>query len=68
MYWRLEQGMAAAMGLSPRSAWRWRRWSPSVIPGVELKWPNDLPLAYQGPQAGGILVEMSSSAGASCHR
>ena len=34
-------------------------------PGVELKWPNDL--YYQGRKLAGILVEMSGSAGASCH-
>jgi BirA family biotin operon repressor/biotin-[acetyl-CoA-carboxylase] ligase len=32
---------------------------------VELKWPNDL--YYQGRKLAGILVEMSGSAGASCH-
>ena len=35
------------------------------LSGVELKWPNDL--YYQGRKLAGILVEMSGSAGASCH-
>ncbi|RQM60460.1 bifunctional biotin--[acetyl-CoA-carboxylase] ligase/biotin operon repressor BirA [Aeromonas enteropelogenes] len=66
MYWRLEQGMAAAMGLSLAVG-------VAVVEaleflgyqGVELKWPNDL--YYQGRKLAGILVEMSGSAGASCH-
>ncbi len=66
MYWRLEAGMAAAMGLS-------------LVVGVVLadtlrelgyhdvglKWPNDL--YARGEKLAGILVEMSAIAGGSCH-
>ena len=66
MYWRLEQGMAAAMGLSLAVGVAVVEALESLgYPGVELKWPNDL--YYQGRKLAGILVEMSGSAGASCH-
>lgn len=66
MYWRLEQGMAAAMGLSLAVGVAVVQALESLgYPGVELKWPNDL--YYQGRKLAGILVEMSGSAGASCH-
>lgn len=66
MYWRLEQGMAAAMGLSLAVGIAVVEALESLgYPGVELKWPNDL--YYQGRKLAGILVEMSGSAGASCH-
>ena len=66
LYWRLEQGMAAVMGLSLAVG-------VAVVdaletlgyPGVTLKWPNDL--YYQGRKLAGILVEMSGSAGGLCH-
>ena len=41
-----------------------RRWSPSVIRGGAQVAERPL---LPGPQAGGHLVEMSGSAGASCH-
>ena len=64
MYWRLEQGMAAAMGLSLAVGVAVVQALESLgYPGVELKWPNDL--YYQGRKLAGILVEMSGSAGAS---
>ena len=67
MYWRLEQGMAAAMGLSLAVGVAVvQALEPLGYPGVELKWPNDL--YYQGRKLAGILGEMSGSAGASCHR
>ena len=66
MYWRLEQGMAAAMGLSLAVGVAVVEALESLgYPGVELKWPNDL--YYQGRKLAGILVEMSGSAGASCN-
>lgn len=66
MYWRLEQGMAAAMGLSLAVGVAVVEALESLgYPGVELKWPNDL--YYEGRKLAGILVEMSGSAGASCH-
>lgn len=66
MFWRLEQGMAAAMGLSLAVGVAVVQALESLgYPGVELKWPNDL--YYQGRKLAGILVEMSGSAGASCH-
>ncbi|PJG59141.1 bifunctional biotin--[acetyl-CoA-carboxylase] ligase/biotin operon repressor BirA [Aeromonas cavernicola] len=66
MYWRLEQGMAAAMGLSLAVGVAVVQALTSLgYPGVELKWPNDL--YYQGRKLAGILVEMSGSAGASCN-
>ena len=66
LYWRLEQGLGAAMGLS-------------LVVGVALaetlvregydhmglKWPNDL--YSHGQKLAGILVEMSAIAGGSCH-
>ena len=66
MYWRLEQGMAAAMGLSLAVGVAVVQALESLgYPGVELKWPTDL--YYQGRKLAGILVEMSGSAGASCN-
>jgi len=66
MYWRLEQGMAAAMGLSLAVGVAVVQALESLgYPGVELKWPNDL--YYQGRKLAGILVEMSGSAGDSCN-
>lgn len=66
LYWRLELGMAAVMGLSLAIG-------VAVVDaleelgyhGVQLKWPNDL--YYQGRKLAGILVEMSGSAGSLCH-
>ena len=58
--------MAAAMGLSLAVGVAVVEALESLgYPGVELKWPNDL--YYQGRKLAGILVEMSGSAGASCH-
>ena len=65
LYWRLEQGMAAAMGLS-------------LVVGIALaealqqhgyeeiglKWPNDL--YGRGQKLAGILVEMAATAGGAC--
>lgn len=66
MYWRLEQGIAAAMGLSLvvgiviADTLR-------AISGqdVRVKWPNDLYLKDQ--KLAGILVELASKTGDSAH-
>lgn len=66
MYWRLEQGMAAAMGLSvalgARIAEQLRN---SGIAGVEVKWPNDIYI--HGKKVAGILVELEGQATGACH-
>lgn len=66
MYWKLEAGMAAAMGLSLVVG-------IAVIDalnhlglsGVKVKWPNDL--YYQDKKLAGILVEISGQAGGAAH-
>lgn len=62
MYWRLDAGMAAAMGLSlVIGIAAVEALEEMGIPGVKLKWPNDL--YYQDKKLAGILVEMSGQAG-----
>ncbi|WP_107852047.1 bifunctional biotin--[acetyl-CoA-carboxylase] ligase/biotin operon repressor BirA [Oceanimonas marisflavi] len=66
LYWRLEQGMAAAMGLSLVVGIAVVEALESAgFAGVALKWPNDLYL--NGRKLAGILVEMSGTAGGPCH-
>ncbi|PSJ42377.1 biotin--[acetyl-CoA-carboxylase] synthetase [Zobellella endophytica] len=66
LYWRLEQGMAAAMGLSLVVGIAVvEALAEQGFAGVELKWPNDL--YYDGRKLAGILVEMSGTAGGPCH-
>lgn len=66
MYWRLDAGMAAAMGLSLVIGVAIAETLESMgITGVKLKWPNDL--YYQDKKLAGILVEMSGQAGAAAH-
>lgn len=66
LYWRLEQGMAAAMGLSLVVGVAVVEALESAgFGGIELKWPNDLYL--NGRKLAGILVEMSGTAGGPCH-
>nr|WP_321277264.1 bifunctional biotin--[acetyl-CoA-carboxylase] ligase/biotin operon repressor BirA [uncultured Vibrio sp.] len=62
MYWRLDAGMAAAMGLSLVIGIAAVEALEEIgIQGVKLKWPNDL--YYQDKKLAGILVEMSGQAG-----
>ena len=62
MYWRLDAGMAAAMGLSlVIGIAAVEALEEMGIPGVKLKWQNDL--YYQDKKLAGILVEMSGQAG-----
>lgn len=66
LYWRLEQGMAAVMGLSLAVGVAVVDALESLgYHGVQLKWPNDI--YYEGRKLAGILVEMSGSAGSLCH-
>ncbi len=66
MYWRLDAGMAAAMGLSlVIGIAAVEALEAMGIEGVKLKWPNDL--YYQDRKLAGILVEMSGQAGGAAH-
>ncbi|WP_406732476.1 bifunctional biotin--[acetyl-CoA-carboxylase] ligase/biotin operon repressor BirA [Vibrio scophthalmi] len=66
MYWRLEAGMAGAMGLSLVVGVAIVEALEKLgIEGIKLKWPNDL--YYQDKKLAGILVEMSGQAGAAAH-
>ncbi len=62
MYWRLEAGIAAAMGLSLVVGVAVAEALEFLgLKGIKLKWPNDL--YYQDKKLAGILVEMSGQAG-----
>ncbi|MEF1289251.1 bifunctional biotin--[acetyl-CoA-carboxylase] ligase/biotin operon repressor BirA [Vibrio sp. M260118] len=62
MFWRLDAGMAAAMGLSlVVGVAIVEALEQMGLQGVKLKWPNDL--YYQDRKLAGILVEMSGQAG-----
>ncbi|WP_114765984.1 bifunctional biotin--[acetyl-CoA-carboxylase] ligase/biotin operon repressor BirA [Vibrio rhodolitus] len=66
MYWRLEAGMAGAMGLSLVVGVAIVEAMEKLgISGIKLKWPNDL--YYQDKKLAGILVEMSGQAGSAAH-
>lgn len=66
LYWRLESGFAAAMGLSLVVGVALAETLQALnYPDVGLKWPNDL--YARGEKLAGILVEMSAIAGGSCH-
>ncbi len=64
-FWRLEQGLAAAAGLSLAVGVMLCEALESLgIEGLTLKWPNDLYLA--GRKLAGILVEVSGQQGEAC--
>ncbi len=66
LYWRLDEGMPAAMGLSlVVGVALVEALEACGYPGVRLKWPNDLYL--NGRKLAGILVEMSATVGGACH-
>ncbi|WP_322803296.1 bifunctional biotin--[acetyl-CoA-carboxylase] ligase/biotin operon repressor BirA [Vibrio alfacsensis] len=66
MYWRLDAGMAAAMGLSLVIGIAAVEALEKIgFEGVKLKWPNDI--YFQDKKLAGILVEMSGQAGAAAH-
>ncbi|CAH8239286.1 bifunctional biotin--[acetyl-CoA-carboxylase] ligase/biotin operon repressor BirA [Vibrio aestuarianus] len=66
MYWRLEAGMAAAMGLSLVVGVAIVEALERLgFDGVKLKWPNDL--YFQDRKLAGILVELTGQAGAAAH-
>ncbi|MEX0333152.1 bifunctional biotin--[acetyl-CoA-carboxylase] ligase/biotin operon repressor BirA [Vibrio tubiashii] len=66
MFWRLDAGMAAAMGLSlVVGVAIVESLEEMGLTGVNLKWPNDL--YYQDKKLAGILVEMSGQAGAAAN-
>jgi BirA family biotin operon repressor/biotin-[acetyl-CoA-carboxylase] ligase len=66
MYWRLDDGPSAAMGLSLAIG-------VAVVQALDsagyrdlsLKWPNDIYMARR--KLAGILVEMSAAVGGICH-
>lgn len=61
MYWRLDQGMAAAMGLSLALGTAVAQVIAELgIADVELKWPNDI--LIDGKKIAGILVELEGQA------
>ncbi|MGF1693965.1 bifunctional biotin--[acetyl-CoA-carboxylase] ligase/biotin operon repressor BirA [Photobacterium kagoshimensis] len=66
MYWRLDAGMAAAMGLSLVVGIAIADTLASLgAQSIKLKWPNDL--YYQDKKLAGILTEMTGQAGDAAH-
>ena len=62
MYWRLDAGMAAAMGLSlVVGVAIVEALEEMGVEGVKLKWPNDL--YHNDKKLAGILVELSGQSG-----
>ncbi len=62
MYWKLEAGIAAAMGLSlVVGVAIVEALESHGLKNIKLKWPNDL--YYQDKKLAGILVEMNGQAG-----
>lgn len=65
LFWRLEQGMASAMGLSLVVGIALVDALESQgLTGIKVKWPNDLYL--DGRKLAGILVEMAATVGGAC--
>lgn len=65
MYWQLEQGIQAAMGLSLVVGVAIARlFSRCYQTELQLKWPNDLYANQQ--KLGGVLVELSGQSHANC--
>lgn len=66
MYWHLEQGMSAAMGLSVVAALAVSDAITSLYGiDVELKWPNDI--YFNGVKLAGILIDLEGQAMEPCH-
>ncbi|MFZ3409728.1 bifunctional biotin--[acetyl-CoA-carboxylase] ligase/biotin operon repressor BirA [Vibrio chagasii] len=66
MYWRLDAGMAAAMGLSLVVGVAVVEALEGMgVEGVKLKWPNDL--YHNDKKLAGILVELSGQSGGAAH-
>jgi len=66
MYWHLEQGMAAAMGLSVVSALAVSDAIKELYQiNVQLKWPNDI--YFDGVKLAGILIDLEGQALEPCH-
>lgn len=66
MYWYLEQGMSAAMGLSVVAALAVSDAIKTLYQiDVELKWPNDIYL--NGVKLAGILIDLEGQALEPCH-
>jgi len=66
MYWYLEQGMSAAMGLSVVAALAVSDAIKSLYQvDVELKWPNDI--YFNGVKLAGILIDLEGQAMEPCH-
>ncbi|WP_339387385.1 bifunctional biotin--[acetyl-CoA-carboxylase] ligase/biotin operon repressor BirA [Vibrio caribbeanicus] len=66
MFWRLDAGIAAALGLSlVVGVAIVEALEDMGLTNVKLKWPNDL--YYQDKKLAGILVEMSGQAGAAAN-
>ncbi|OOE40884.1 biotin--[acetyl-CoA-carboxylase] ligase [Salinivibrio kushneri] len=66
MYWRLDAGPAAAMGLSLVVGVAITKALHELgAPEVKVKWPNDL--YYQDKKLAGILVEMMGQTGDAAH-
>ncbi|MEC6909856.1 bifunctional biotin--[acetyl-CoA-carboxylase] ligase/biotin operon repressor BirA [Photobacterium piscicola] len=65
-YWRLEAGVAAAMGLSLVVGVAIAEALQQLgAPDIRVKWPNDL--YYHDQKLAGILVEMTGKAGDAAH-
>ncbi|MCG7500179.1 bifunctional biotin--[acetyl-CoA-carboxylase] ligase/biotin operon repressor BirA [Vibrio sp. Of7-15] len=66
MYWRLDAGMAAAMGLSLVVGVAIAETLQEFgCPDVKVKWPNDI--YYQDKKLAGILVELTGQTGDAAH-